>query len=69
MDLKAVIVASVQGQDLSLHELLTNLKVKGRLRPLPLGGLLDLPLHLRRHRGWPTTSRSSASPNWTSFVL
>src|SRR5438128_7993681 len=41
MDLKAVVVASVQGRDLSLHELLTNLKVKGRLRPLLTEAILE----------------------------
>ena len=34
MDLRTFVVASVQGSDLTLHEVLHNLKIKGRLRPL-----------------------------------
>jgi parvulin-like peptidyl-prolyl isomerase len=41
MDLKAVVVASVQGTDLNLHELLNNLKVKGRLGPLLTEAIVD----------------------------
>src|SRR4051794_5899177 len=41
MDLKRIVVASVQGADLSLHELLSDLKVKGRLGPLLAEAILD----------------------------
>src|SRR5437870_1051850 len=41
MNLKTVVVASVNGGDLSLHELLHGLKVKGRLRPLVAEAILD----------------------------
>src|SRR4051812_16253058 len=41
MSLKAVSVAAVQGDDVSLHELLSNLKIKGRLRPLIAEAVVD----------------------------
>src|SRR4051794_5462041 len=41
MELKRIVVASVQGADLSLHELLRDLKVKGRLQPLLAEAVLD----------------------------
>lgn len=41
MGLKTVSVAVVEGEDLSLHDLLSNLKMKGRLRPLIAEAVLD----------------------------
>jgi peptidylprolyl isomerase len=41
MNLKAIVVASVQGTDLSLHDLLHSLKVKGRLQSLLMEAILD----------------------------
>lgn len=41
INLKTVAVASVQGADISLHELLHNLHVKGRLRALLTEAILD----------------------------
>lgn len=41
MSLKSVSVAAVEGDDVSLHELLSNLKMKGRLRPLIREAVLD----------------------------
>lgn len=41
MSLKTVSVASVEGDDMSVHDLLSNLKMKGRLRPLIREAVLD----------------------------
>ena len=52
MSLKTVSVAAVQGEDVSLHDLLSNLKIKGRLRPLISEAVLDKVIaHAVKHEG------------------